>query len=323
MHRFFAIGLVLAGCGGGSDTPIDAPPDVPPDMPIDAPPPPPGHHHYVLDGMLVPANNTQARDYGQDLNGDQTIDNQLGMVLGTLSSMGVDIQGATTQSIDRGAAITLVDLYANDFTTEPAATFAVFVGSAPMPAACASATDTVCRRHLSGAATFTVLAGAPTNPPLTGALAAGSLTTAPGHLTIPLVIGASAPALVTLIGAKVVMSGATATRLGMLKIGGALSQTEIDTKVIPAMRDSFQASVVHDCTALTNPPNCGCASGSTGKTVLDLFEQAPKDCSISINEVKTNSLIMSLLAPDVVIDGMNALSLGIKATAVEAGFVAP
>ena len=320
MNRLLAAVVVTVGCGGGSSTPIDAPPD----MLIDAPPPPLGHHHYVLDSVLVPTSNTTARDLGQDLNGDQAIDNQLGMVLGTLSSMGLDVQQTTTQNIDRGASITLVDLFANDLTTEPAATFAAFVGSAPMPAACASASDTVCRHHLGGNATFTVTAGAPTNPPLTGALVAGSMTTAPGHLAMPLVMFAGAsPVLVNLIGAKVVLGAPAATKLGMLKIGGAITAAEVDTKVIPGMRDGFAAIVMRDCTALSSPPTCGCPASSSGKTILDLFEQAPKDCMVSVTEVKTNSLIQALLAPDVMIDGMMALSIGVKATAVEAGFVAP
>jgi hypothetical protein len=40
-------------------------------------------------------------------------------------------------------------------------------------------------------------------------------------------------------------------------------------------------------------------------------------------EVKTNALINSLLAPDVSINGVQALSYGVRATAVGAGFVAP
>ena len=94
MNRYLAVALLLAACGddnGGA--PIDAPPVV-----IDAPPPPPGHHHYVIDSLLVPTNNTMARDYGFDLNNDGAIDNQLGMVLGTLASMGLDVQLMTTQN---------------------------------------------------------------------------------------------------------------------------------------------------------------------------------------------------------------------------------
>ena len=323
MHRPLIVFALLVGCGGGGDKPIDAAIDVPVDVLIDAPPPPPGHHHYVLDTLLVPTNNNEARDYGQDINGDTTIDNQLGMVIGTLASMGIDAQGTVTHSLSVGSTISLVDLYANDFTTEPAATVAMFVGATPMPGACAGTSDTVCRHHLAGNATFTVPSGSPTNTPLTGALVAGAMTTAPGHLAVPLSVFGSAPVLVTLIGAKIVLGQATDAHIAMMKIGGAITQTEIDTKVIPAMRDGFQAAVAHDCTALTSPPACGCASGTNGKTYLGLFDTSPKDCSISITEVKNNNLINSLLTPDVMVEGVQALSFGVKATAVNAGFVTP
>jgi hypothetical protein len=49
----------------------------------------------------------------------------------------------------------------------------------------------------------------------------------------------------------------------------------------------------------------------------------PKDCAVSIDEIKNNNVIMSLLAPDVKIDGVDALSLGVKATAVKGSFPLP
>src|SRR5689334_9340430 len=108
------LGATLSACGddashGPIDAPkmIDAPPDAPPDVPFDAPPTPTGHRYYVMDSMLVPQNNTQAREYGLDLDGNQTIDNQFGMVLGTLAGMGFDIQTSTTAAVDRGQVLEL------------------------------------------------------------------------------------------------------------------------------------------------------------------------------------------------------------------------
>ncbi len=67
----------------------------------------------------------------------------------------------------------------------------------------------------------------------------------------------------------------------------------------------------------------GCASGSTGKTILNLFDTTPKNCMVTVDEIKNNTLIQSLLAPDVKIDGKDALSLGIKATTVKGNFPTP
>src|SRR4051812_49339149 len=116
MHRIptvLLLGAALTACGDDSsnrpidaplppiDVPADLPTDMPPDMPIaDAPPPPANHFHYAMDSLLVPMNNSQARDFGMDINGDGTVDNQLGMVLATLQSMGFELQAATTTSVD-------------------------------------------------------------------------------------------------------------------------------------------------------------------------------------------------------------------------------
>src|SRR4051812_13263787 len=157
MRRTLAIVLVLVGCGDDNGSkPIDASIDVPIDALIDAPPPPAGHHHYVIDSVSLPTTSNQAREDAFDLDGDQQVDNQFGMVLSTLSGMGLDVQGASTRNIDRGVSLTLVDLTAADFTTDPAAAYAQFVGANPMPAACAGVSDTTCRKHLAGNATFTI-----------------------------------------------------------------------------------------------------------------------------------------------------------------------
>jgi hypothetical protein len=318
MIRYLAVAVLLAACGDDSSgTPIDAPLVL-----IDAPPPLPGHHHYVIDSVQVPTNNNQAREFGLDLNADQTVDNQFGMVLGTLATMGLDVQVTTTQNIDRGKSITLIDLFANDLTTEPAATFAMFVGAKPMPAACTNASDTACRRHLAGTATYTIMSGAPTNPALTGAIVAGTYTAAPaGRLAVPLAVFPSTTSVaVNLIGARVTAMQVSATKIMTMKIAGGITSAEMDAKVYPAMRDGLQSLVARDCTALANPPACGCAANSEGKTWLDLVDLPPKDCQITSQEVKDNSLFVSLFAPDVTLDGQTALSVGFKATAVEAGF---
>ena len=304
---------------------VDAPIDMAIDALIDAPMPPAAHHHYVMDSLLVPMNNTQARDYGLDLNGDGTVDNQLGMVIASLSSQGFQVQTATNAQVDRGQILELFDLGAGSFTLEPNATFRAFVGATPMPAPCNGPNDTTCRRHLTGSATFTIPAGSPINPELTGSIAGGMMTTAPGHLVAPVTLftAAGMPLYVTLIGARVQLAMASDPRIMQLKLTGGITQADIDGKVIPAMREGIEAQVMRDCTMLANPPGCGCASSSSGATMLNLFDTAPRNCSVSVQELRDSSLIQSLLAPDVMLEGQMCLSYGVRATAVAAGFVAP
>lgn len=333
MRKSFVAWLVLGACGGsgaaGQDAPVDTKVDAPLDAPsilVDAPPPPPGHHHYVLDSISVPTSNNEARDDGQDLNGDAVVDNQFGAVLGTLAAQGFPVQPETTRGIDRGATITLADVASTDLTTDPAATFAAFVGANPMPAACTSASDLTCRHHLGGNATFTIPPAAPTNPPIAGAFTAGAFaTTTAGHLTLALsLFPDAAPVVLNLIGARVQLMSVSATKIMSAKLAGAITQAEISAKLYPAMRESFQAAVARDCSALTSPPVCGCTAGSNGRNWLALFDTgATQDCAISIAEISGNSLIQSLFAPDVTIENQQALSFGVRATAVQAGFVTP
>jgi len=319
------------GTNDGSDAPlvdaaIDAPAiDMAIDAQTDAPMPPTAHHRYVLDSLLVPLNNTQARDYGLDLDNDGVVDNQLGMVMGTLTAQGFDLQASTTAQVDRGQLLELFDLGAASYTSEPNATFAAYAGASPMPAPCAGANDATCRRHLTGSGTFAIAAASPINPALTGSIVAGSMTTAPGHLLAPITLFtvAGAPLYVTLVGAKVQVSMASDARIVQLKLTGGITQADIDGTLIPAMREGIEAEVRRDCTMLANPPTCGCPSGSTGKTMLDLFDTAPKNCTVSVQEVRDNSLIQSLLAPDVTLEGQRCLSYGVRATAVAAAFVGP
>jgi hypothetical protein len=78
--------------------------------------------------------------------------------------------------------------------------------------------------------------------------------------------------------------------------------------------------VTRDCPTPT-AADCGCPAGnSTGKTILNLFDNNPKNCIVTVEEIKGNTLLQSLLAPDVMIDGRAALSLGLKVKATGATF---
>ena len=315
MSRFLLV--ILVACGDHNSHGVDAPVD----MPVDAPAPPVGHHHYVVDHVSVPTTNEEARMFALDIDGNGQVDNQLGMVISTFTTMGIDLQGAMTSAVDTGKLILLGDLYATDFTAPLATTFTIYQGADPKPPACTGPQDTTCRHHLTGNATFSIAAGAPIDPPLPGALVNGVLTGGPGHLTIELTFG-GAPTTVTLIGARVKLQTPTDTGIAASILAGAISATEVDQKLIPSWRDGVMAMVMRDCSMLSNPPSCGCAEGSDGKTSIGLYD-ANHDCNVTVDEVRKSSLTMSLFAPDLTIESVPALSLGVRVTAVGAGFVAP
>ncbi len=74
-------------------------------------------HRYAVDRITLPINNTAARDLGDDLNGDRRIDNQLGMVIGTLAGFG-DVNKHGADIIAAGVLTSVVDIQAEDLMTD-------------------------------------------------------------------------------------------------------------------------------------------------------------------------------------------------------------
>lgn len=294
------------------------------------------HYQYVSKRAFVPTNNNQAREYGLDLNNDKTVDNQLGMVLGTLATMGFDIQGTIDEAVAEGSIILLVDFQTKDFTNTTAAGLKVLLGDNPMPAACNAgetycntATPPVCTgcsHHLAGTGMFSVAPGSPDNAAVGGKIVNGTFNGGPGDISLQIALGGTDAIQLDLIGARAKATGISETGITSVILGGALTEEDLNTKVLPAIQAQIAPIIVEDCAMLTMPPGCGCTAGSTGKTVLDLFDGGiqgtVKDCMVSVEEIKGNSLIQSLLAPDVTIDGRMALSLGIKVEAVKATYPA-
>jgi hypothetical protein len=73
---------------------------------------------FVVDSIEVPMNNTLAREYAGDLDGDKTGDNQLGMVIATLATQG-DVTAHGDQMIAAGAIASTVIITADDFQDDP------------------------------------------------------------------------------------------------------------------------------------------------------------------------------------------------------------
>jgi len=294
------------------------------------------HYQSVGKKAFVPTNNNQAREFGLDLNGDKTVDNQLGMVLGTLATMGFDIQGTIDEAVAEGSIILMVDFQTKDFTNTSAAGLQVLLGDTPMPAACNTgetfcntATPPVCtgcQRHLNGMGNFTIKAGSPDTAAVGGKIINGTFTGGPGDLSLQIALGGTSAIQLDLIGARAKASGISPDGITSVVLAGALTEEDLNTKVIPAIQTQIAPVIAEDCNMLTAPPGCGCMAGSTGKTVLDLFDGgvpgSTKDCAVSVEEIKQNSLIQSLLAPDVEIKGQKALSLGIKIETTKATFPA-
>lgn len=344
--RFGALCASLAACGGGSgggaspdafptfDGPLDTVPsdtattdtmtgvDAPPDSGgggVDAMPDSgtttPVYYRWIVDNQVIPTTTQQAQLYGLDLDGNGSADNQLGFVFSALTAQGFDLQPVTDQAVARGQILMLGEA---NVATPAAATYTMYSGANPNPAPCTGPTDTVCRKHLAGTATFDLAATSAHDTPLAGSLANGVLTAGPGNLQVTLGF-TGAPLVLNLVGARVRLDMVSGASFGASVIAGAITTAERLAKIDPALQQSTMAAVAADCTS-TTPPTCGCAAGSTGATMLSLFDSNPKDCQISLQEISDNSLINALLAPDVVVGGQEAISFGFGATAVKATY---
>jgi hypothetical protein len=312
--------LSLAACGGSEDSGSVVPEGT--------------HYGYVVSKASVPTSNTQATTYGLDIGAsksgtpDGTVDNRLGEALGTLAGMGFDIQGTVDAAVAEGSIILLVDFQTKDFTNASAAGLGVKIGTMPVPAACTNPADpTTCGKHLTGSASFSIDPKSPADALVAGKIVNGTFNGGPGDISLQIALGTTQPITLSLLNARA--KATTISDAGMTAtVGGALSITDLNSQVIPAIATQVEGILARDCgTGTRTPPTCGCASGSTSVTLLLLFDGKDgtvADCKISVAEIAGNAIIKSLLGPDVcsmdTCTAPDALSLGIQVQTVKATF---
>ncbi len=289
----------LVACGGGDDGP--APPSGP-------------HHGYVVDSVSVPD------DKIFDLDDDGVRDNQLGQVIGILTSQGFDVQKTLDDAVAQGTIILLYDFQTPDLASSAGAGLSVRLGDNPTPAACTSDTDLICGHHLDGTGEFDIAAGSPDNAAINGKIAGGVFSGGPGEILLQIALSGSNPIDLNLIGTQAKATGISEGALGEVTLAGALTEEDLNTKVIPAIHAQLGPIITEDCGTGGAPPDCGCPGGSTGETIISLFDEDPADCSVTVDEIVNNGFIQGALSPDVTIDGVDALSLTVVTTAVKGTF---
>lgn len=296
-------------------------------------------YHYVFNKLWIPASPSQAEQYGLDLDGNGHVDNSLGSALTALSAFGLDVQASVDKAVLGGKFITLATLETPDFSTAADARFRFFFGDQALPAACSGPLDMVtcnsakpavcigCGHHLTGGL-FSISASTPQGNGITGKITNGTFTGGPGNITFTISIAAKGmPIPVDLVGARINATGMNETTIGRssqiadidgLVIGGAVKQVDVDQKVLPAVQSQISAAVKKYCRALHTPPGCGCTANSVGDNILGSILNPNKDCEVSIDEVR--AIASQLFPPDIVIDGNRAVSIGVRATAMQAQF---
>jgi len=290
------------------------------------------HVQFVVDSIVMPTSATHAQMLGVDVDGDPDgrPDNALGQILAALARQGgVDLRASADEAVAAGTTITLIDLQTADLSDAPNAGAWVLLGADPMPAPCADAGDSVCGRHLGGDARFAVDPETPPASLLPGTLTDGRFRGGPGRIAVDLPVGDRVLRL-HLIGARV---EAVVTGGGLVegRLGGAITQEQLQNDIIPTVWEVMFDAIGEDCPN-TEPPCC--IEGTTGETLIDLFD-VDDDCMLELSELDCSGLGCYFLAPDLDLLDENgnfnprhdlvkdSLSLGVGFTAVPAVFPEP
>ena len=139
-----------------------------------------------------------------------------------------------------------------------------------------------------------------------------------GRVPIQIAIDPAAPLRVDLHGARIWLSELAEDRLvGVL--GGGIVQADVDGVVVPETAAQMDRIVVAECGQSDGLAPCGCPGGERSELLQRYFD-ADDDCRISVAETAANSITLSLLDPDIQIDGVDALSFGVGIELVPATF---
>lgn len=318
-----ALALGLVACGGDDD---DDPPIV-----VEGDP-----HTYVVDSVTIPLSPSDAEELGFDIDGDSTIDNQLGNILSALISAGggdLDLQASIDDSVVQGEILLLANIRSTSLTQAANAGFSLYLGDNPSPAPCTTPDDLLtCGKHLEGTGSFDIAAGSQTDGVVGGNIIGGNFTGNRGSLQLQIAFGETAINL-TLIEAQTRLTGISAEGVMGAVVGGAVPDANVQNDVIPAVHTAINDIITEDCPTGAGE-DCGCTADSTGTTLLGIFDKPMStgcpdcvvDCQVTLSEIRQNQLIVTLLRPDVDTDGDNepdSLSIGVGATAVAGAFTPP
>lgn len=282
---------------------------------------------FVVSKVALPNSAAESTTLGLDIDDKMNdgVDNQLGMLLASIRSLapGLNLQMSLDEQVDQGGIILLANVKATDLANATGVGMWVYEGANPNPPACTDASDTVCRKHLAGTGMFELEAGTDTDAKLAGTIMAGTFKGGPGTVNLAIALSDGPPISLPLQRAKAEIA-ITANGFGTgSKLGGAISNADIDGTVMPAIHTTVTTTIDRDCTGPRTPPSCGCTSGSSGASILG-FLDGNDDCNVSLQEVKDT--VNGILTPDIDLDGdtvNDAVSLGVGVSAVKGTFTVP
>jgi hypothetical protein len=212
-------------------------------------------HRYAIDRFDLPTTNNTARQEGDDLDGDGTIDNQLGMVMGALRGTG-DLTTHVADMLASGALQSAIEIVADDLDNDPSVGVR-YVGAPNVD--------------------FTIMGGAIVDGAFTSNRTKTTVVPGAAELILPVFMDAD-PVRVHAIALELSYTRAADGGLDVRLAGG------IDpTTIVPAIYTAIVQMVAAD------PPSY--------RMLMQLFD-ANHDYVLTPDEIARNSLLESLLAPD-------------------------
>jgi hypothetical protein len=276
------------------------------------------YHHYVTSSLRIPTSAELQREYGLNINArtdpSNKPDNQLGNVFVALTSNSdADLQGVIDAAIGDGSLVLLHSVRADALASDKTVSWDVYVGA-----------DRTQPPAFDGTDSFEMGADTSSTEPVLGRTTAGAFAArASGRLTVELKVSAQQPPIaLDLIAARVEAQVEAAGCSG--KLGGAITQHQVDTVLLPAVVGMMNAAIARD-------PGCpaACASGTSAALIIEVFD-TNEDGMITLAELMGSAIIQTLLAPDLDLldeagaaepDGLTeSISLGMGFDCVPASF---
>jgi len=275
---------------------------------------------YLVSAFRVPTSASEAGEVGVDLDGDGTIDNRLGEVVGMFASQ-ADPNSYINYDIANGDMVLLGRFYVDQYPDDDLVLIQLFEGVPTADPPTFDGTD--------------VLRLAPDYPKdlfLCGELSGGLVDAGPGTLLVPFPLPGLDTVFVTVHQTR--MEGEiTADSWTDMMVGGGITRGELETTVLPAVADYLNRVIEGDPEGDTAGQLLGFFDGQCSDLVEGCEGVTPEEGEcvyneptepgpwITVTEVRCNLLFDGVMQPDVDSNGdgvADLVSLGIRVDAVHA-----
>lgn len=264
---------------------------------------------YAINEIYIPTN--PAEQIGLDLDGDGNVDNKLSNLMQSLLSTSNEfaVNPVIAQSLENGDMAVLANLMVENFTGDNNISATLMEGSFT-----GDSTETM----YNGTGEFSTDTASPTSATLCGRVYGnGFLDLGPGDVNFSIPISDTVTLDVTLHHA-VIQGTASSEGWSDVIIAGAVSPTEIRDEILPAFVDNVNNDIQSDPEGsqfILDTFDNQCSNEYDG---CEDLSDCVSDGVITLTELRCNGTVNIVLNPDITINGVDYVSLGLRVSAVKA-----